>query len=479
MKTVKIMAVIVAVVLATIVSGPLRSAWADPALDAAKRSSKTIESVLHEMGHALQQGQKASSTVGAATTGPTTTRLARTESTGSSRTATGKADDQSSNWVRVAQAHAMDDAAKLIRLSDKVLIETRKLEKIYRNRDLKDGLGHVRAIASEADRIKKLARDLGSAPTPSGTKQFYKRVSERLRHKNRAHDGHKKWIEILSSSSSASQGKAGEEIYTDEHGRVKSQFSKDRQGKSAFKLSKKRSGDPDRPFVTGRVYTDAEKETGTRKVEMEKVRISSVSAGSGGAKDRPSESISLNYTQVRMSSTSVHGTYEYDSRLLLLGKDKRIYALPNGTYIGKDGSKINVRGANLMTKSSGSVVLKGSKINENTPGSGETTSGSLTGRRTYEPLTIRPSKRELSANGSGHRKILPIRLSVKSPGGKYTGPSGAWFELKGENIVEIGGSLHRHNPPPFLDVSGDGGTRGPGGSSKGNVEMEFKVEKGE
>ncbi len=486
---------IMVLAFAIVVWGPGRPAWADPAIEAARASSRAIETLMHEMTQMVQQGQGSmvtsglSRTVGAAKS--ITVGRARNETVGNdqtataknSRTKTGRSDEKSSTWMRVGQARTLDSASKLTRLSDKVLTETRKLEKIYRDRKFKDGIRYVKAIASEADRIKKLVRVLGGSPTANEASRFYSRVGERLRHKNRAHDGHKKWIDVLSVSLPSSREKPGEEIHTDEYGRVKTKMSTDRQRKSGTELSQERvsrtTGDPDRPVVTGRVYTDTEKQTRTKKIEMEKVRITSVSAGSSGAKDRPTENITLNYTEFKASSTMVIGTYEYDNRLILLDRNDRVYALSNGIYLGTKGNKILVQGKKMTVKGSGEVVIKGSNIKENSAGGGETASGMLTGRRTYEPITIRPSKGQKSGKSSSQRRILPLRLSIKSPDGRYTSLGGAWFELKGEVIIKIGGPLDMHSPPPFLDVGSGGGAKGQSGSSRGNVEMEFKVEKGE
>ena len=264
MKTIRLPIMIMALVFATAVWAPGRPAWADPALEAARASSRVIETVMHEMTHVVQQGQGSmgisgsSRTVGAAKSVTVSRTRNETAGSGQTRTAessgtrTGRSDEKSSTWMRVGQARALDNAAKLTRLSDRVLNETRKLENIYRDRKYKDGLRHVKAIASEADRIKKLARDLGGAPSADKASQFYSRVGERLRHKNRAHDGHKKWIDVLSVSLPSSRGKPGEERHTDEYGRVKTQMSTDRQQKRVSRTT----GDPDRPVITGRAYTD-------------------------------------------------------------------------------------------------------------------------------------------------------------------------------------------------------------------------------
>lgn len=526
MKTGKILVVALVLALATAVWAPWQAALADPSLDTVRASSKTIETLIREMTHVVQQGWRSSgstTTVGASrsitvganktvTVGNDRTQTVDNNETmtiGSNRTETagegitsnrvrlggsaatrpsgieGKTDDKSSTWVRVPQLHAYDNAGRITRLSNRVLSETRKMEIIYRQRNLPEGLRHVKAIAAEAEKINKLGRDLGSSPTASQASQYYTRVSERLRQKSRARDGHDKWIDVLSLSW-PSHGKPGEEIPTDEYGRVKVQMSNDRQSQAVEELSPKKmpgtKGDPDRPLVTGRVYSGDGKQAAYRKIELEKAIVSSHSTGSSSGEDKPTESvtfnfskvemdsksgsssgkerptehISLNFAKVRMSSTSVHGIYQLDGRLTFLGDGNQLYALPDGRYTGKGDAEVEVKAGPIR----GDIVVR-----TPTGASPDDNSKNTSGRQ--------------ASGGMTSRRINSVRLSVKSSDGRYSEPGGAWFELKGGNIVKIGGSLDRHNPPPFLDVGGDRGAKGPSGSSRGNVETEFKVEKGE
>jgi hypothetical protein len=62
MNTVKTLAVILALILAASVAAPLRPAWADPSLEAVKSSSDRIGSLIRELTHVVQQGQRSTRT---------------------------------------------------------------------------------------------------------------------------------------------------------------------------------------------------------------------------------------------------------------------------------------------------------------------------------------------------------------------------------------------------------------------------------
>lgn len=169
--------------------------------------------------------------------------------------------------------------------------------------------------------------------------------------------------------------------------------------------SKSSNGNPDRPVITGQVPNPR--------------------AGDGSV---PAENLSLNFGKINVPRARVSERLRHKNRLLVQGTDKRLYLVPDGKYGSKTKGEVHVtagrvrfgnitlkRGytADSSSSSSGDVVVKGSKIKEN----------------------------------------------AASADGRYTGPGGAWLEIKNGEIVSVGGQLERHDPPPFVDVNGDSGLR--------------------
>jgi hypothetical protein len=190
---------------------------------------------------------------------------------------------------------------------------------------------------------------------------------------------------------------------------------------------KGRRSDPDRPVITGRVPNPG--------------------SADGSV---PTETLSLNFEKVRLSSVRVSERLRHKNRALFLGQDNRIYLVPDGIYGSKTKGKVEIargvprysditlkRGytANNSSGASGDVVMKGSKIKENAASAAAPGSQST------------PSQNKV------------IVMAAATEDGRYTGPGGAWIEMKGGEIVAIGGQLERHKPPPFYDVTGDGGLR--------------------
>lgn len=131
-------------------------------------------------------------------------------------------------------------------------------------------------------------------------------------------------------------------------------------------------GDPDRPVITGRMPNPASSD------------------------DRPTETLSLNYEKISVSSVKVKSTQRQRSRVVVRGWDNTSYALPDGTYAGDAGQGIVVSGGAVREKSSGDVVVKGKKILQN-----------------------------------------------YLPDGKFVGPGGAWIEVANGRIASVGGQLER------------------------------------
>ncbi len=131
-------------------------------------------------------------------------------------------------------------------------------------------------------------------------------------------------------------------------------------------------GDPDRPLITGRAQNPASSE------------------------DRPTETLSLNYEKVRVSSVKVRSTERQRSRVVVRGWDSKSYALPDGTYTDAAGQGLVVSGGDVREKSTGTPVLKGKKILQN-----------------------------------------------YLPDGKFVGPGGAWIEVANGKIATVGGDLER------------------------------------
>ncbi len=186
-------------------------------------------------------------------------------------------------------------------------------------------------------------------------------------------------------------------------------------------------GDPDRPVITGRVPNPH--------------------SADGSA---PTETLSMNFEKIRLSSVRVSERLRHKNRALYLGQDKRIYLVPDGIYGSKTKGEIEIargvprysditlkRGytADNRPQASGDIVMKGSKIKENAASTAPPGS------------QLAPSQNKV------------IVMAASSEDGRYTGPGGAWIEIKGGKIVAIGGQLERHKPPPFFDVTGDGGLR--------------------
>jgi hypothetical protein len=240
-----------ALALFIVISGLLRSAVADSSIESARASSEKMNSTLHELTHVVQRGQ--------ASSGPARSIRASENGNGT--------------------------AGEIQVLIDQLLAQTLELQKIYSERKLKEGSGYLNTISDNARIIKDLAQRLGSNPSSSETAQYYRRISERLRHINRAQDNHDQWIGAFSASRPSSRESVGEEIYADEYGRVKTRISHKDSGKNS-----ETEGDPDRPLTEGRVPN---------------------APHSGNGRDRPTESISLNYSKIKPHSVSVRGIYEY------------------------------------------------------------------------------------------------------------------------------------------------------------------------
>ena len=385
-------------------SGLWRSAAAESFdIEIVRAPSKRIDSVLHELTHVLQQAMESS---GAA------------KSAGETRS------------PRISTGGPGSTAENLQTLADRLLTQSLEMQKIYSDRRLEEGIGYMNTISAEARMIKDLTQHLGPSSGSSETSEYYRRVSERLRHVNRAKDDHDKWIELVSASSPSGSGKARAEIHPDEYGRVKTRLPQKNEGENSGA-----GGDPDQPLVQGRVHNAPEPDN---------------------AEDRPTESISLNYSKIRLHSVSVHKIYEYGDRLFLLDEAGNAYSLPDGIYSDMKGGRIQ---------------LKGKKILQNYTETQRPSSEMGTGTRTYEPIQVGESNRGPRTRASGHRRIYPVQFTLKSAEGRYTG-QGTWFELKNQTIANIGGVLYKHESLPFVPMDT------PRSKSKGNAQTEFKVEEG-
>ena len=210
-------------------------------------------------------------------------------------------------------------------------------------------------------------------------------------------------------------------------------------------------GDPDRPVISGRV---PDPHTADGSV--------------------PTETLSLNFEKIIVPSVRVSERLRHKNRALFLGQDKQIYVVPDGIYSNKTGGEVEIahgrvrysditlkRGYTASDGSSGDVIMKGSNIKENAASTDEKGSEQATGRRTHEPIVIR-KRIDKSSPAVPGSQLTPsqnkvIAMAAASEDGRYTGPGGAWIEIKGGEIVAIGGRLERHKPPPFYDVTGDGG----------------------
>ncbi len=90
--------------------------------------------------------------------------------------------------------------ANVMALAGKIMAESKKLEKLYNTPATREGKQHARAIGADARQIQQLGKKLGPSPSTEEEAQFYFSVSERLRHSDRAIDGHKEWIAAVSGS---------------------------------------------------------------------------------------------------------------------------------------------------------------------------------------------------------------------------------------------------------------------------------------
>lgn len=172
--------------------------------------------------------------------------------------------------------------------------------------------------------------------------------------------------------------------------------------------------DPDRPIANGRVAN---------------------TSASGKGEDRPTESVSFNFTKIKLNAASVRRIYEYGDLIFLVDDAGNSYSLPDGIYSDRKGDKI---------------LLKGKKILQNYTATASSASGMPTGKRTHGPVAFAASGAEHSAAASTHRRIQPARIALKSAAGRYTNSDGSWFEVKGETITAIGGLLYKHNSLPFV-----------------------------
>ncbi len=326
-KKTKSSGMIAAVVLLILGSGSWRAAWTDSSLEAVRASSHRIDSVLHELTHAVQQAQGSSGSA---------------KTTGASQTVS-------------ASRSRMETAGRIQTLTDQLLGQTPELERIYRDRNLAEGIGYMNTISSEARKIKDLTQSLGPSPGSSETAEYYRRVSERLRHINRAKDDHDKWMDVLSISWPSGQAKAG---------------------------------DPDRPLVAGRIYN---------------------ASGSSPANDHPTESIALNYSKIQLHSASIDRIYEYGDLVFLLDSAGNAYSLPDGVYSGVKGDRVEIKGKKILqnyteTESQSSGMATGRRTYEpillGNSDRGQSTAAS--GRRSIYPVrfAIKSAEGRYTASGS-------------------------------------------------------------------------------
>lgn len=155
-------------------------------------------------------------------------------------------------------------AAEATGIADRILAETAKLEQQYRGREFREGRNHARSIAADAKRIGQYARQLGDEPSPAARAKFQERISETLRHKDRALAAHRRWLEDLAAgSSSPPRTTPAGNGDPEGAGRVRLKMPNDRSGsqdqgsrKSISVLPAGRAaptGDPDRPLTRGTV----------------------------------------------------------------------------------------------------------------------------------------------------------------------------------------------------------------------------------
>ena len=91
-------------------------------------------------------------------------------------------------------------AADITKLADQIAIESKKLEKLYKTPGTRGGKKRARALGDDAEQIKELGKQLDAAASPEEERHVYTRISERLRHKDRAVSSHKEWIVKKSAS---------------------------------------------------------------------------------------------------------------------------------------------------------------------------------------------------------------------------------------------------------------------------------------
>jgi type VI secretion system secreted protein VgrG len=267
-------------------------------------------------------------------------------------------------------------------------------------------------------------------------------------------------------------GPSGEEIYPDEHGRVKVQFHWDREGKKDDKSScwmrvsqvhagagfggidiprigeevivSFVEGNPDRPIITGRVYHGTNRPpTGLPAAGMVSGLKSNSTPGGGGCNE-----MTMNDTKGKEAIT-IHGQYNMgttveNDKTLTVHNNRTSTIDVNDTLTVGANQTIDVK-ANLTQTvgSNHSVTVHANQAN--------TVMGKLTETVSSNHSTTIGGKQSETVTGSSTITVASRRMETVGGGHMFTNPRMA-MNVGGKCMINAGGSITQSSPKVNLQA---------------------------